>query len=84
MSSDLMDHLREECGDIFGDLAPQRLGEARPDAFRPDKHGTSPLSSVRAMSSCIASTVSLLGTPRGSHGARLVAATGSFSSMRSW
>ena len=47
MSSDLMDHLREECCDVFGDLAPERLGGASPDAFGSDKHAITPLSSAK-------------------------------------
>jgi hypothetical protein len=77
-----MDHLREECCDVFGDLAPERLGRVSPDAFGSDEHVTTPLSSAKVTSSATASAVSLLSPPSGSRGTRLVAATGSFSSMR--
>src|SRR4051795_1790218 len=77
-----MDHLREEGRDVPGDLAPQRLGGASPDAFGPDEHAATSLSSARAISSRIASTESLLSPASGGRGTRLVAASGSFSSAR--
>jgi hypothetical protein len=77
-----MNHLREEGCDVFGDLAPQRLGGAVPDAFGPDEHVTPSLSSARAISSVTASAESLLSPASGGRGTRLVAASGSFSSTR--
>src|SRR4051794_20080605 len=52
------------------------------DAFRSDRHSATPHSSARAMSSSSASRVSLLDASCGCRGARLVAATGSFSNMQ--
>jgi hypothetical protein len=77
-----MDHLREQGCDVLGDLAPQRLGGASPDASGSDEHAATPPSSVRAISSATASAVSLLGIPSGGRGARLVAPSGSLSSTR--
>jgi hypothetical protein len=77
-----MNHLREEGCDVFGDLAPQRLGGALPDAFGPDEHVAPSLSSARAISSATASAESLLSPASGGRGTRLVAASGSFSSTR--
>src|SRR3954471_11969832 len=77
-----MDHLREEGRDVPGDLAPQRLGGASPDAFGPDEHAATSLSSATAISSRIASTESLLSPASGGRATRLVAASGSFSSAR--
>jgi hypothetical protein len=76
-----MGHLREHGAEVIRDGAPQRLGEALPDALGPDEHGATPLSSVRAISSSIASAVSLLDTATGRSVARLVADTGSLNSM---
>jgi hypothetical protein len=84
MSSDFMDHLRKQGGDVGCDLAPQRLGGAAPHAFGSDEHAATPLSSAKATSSSTASTVSLLSPPSGSRGARLVAATGNLSCIRPW
>ena len=76
-----MDHLCEECGDLAGDVAPQCIRGAFPDPPRSDEHVSPLLFSARVTSSRIASTVSLVGTPSGGRGARLVAATASLSSM---
>src|SRR3954463_22879 len=83
MSSDLMDHLREDRGEVLDDLGAESVGQALPDAFRSDRHVVTPHSSARATSSSSASRVSLLSASCGCRGARLVAATGSFSTMRS-
>jgi hypothetical protein len=80
MSSDRIGYLREERGKFAGDVAPQRLGEALPDALGSDEHASTPLLSVRAISSRMASMVSLLATSPGGRDARLVAAIGSRSS----
>src|SRR5689334_11830778 len=79
-----MDHLREECDDLRGDLAPQRRGGALPDEFGPDGHAATSPSTASAISSATASAESLLGTPSGGRGARLVAASDSLSSTRPW
>jgi hypothetical protein len=76
-----MGYLREERGKLVGDVAPQRLGDAAPDALGSDEHACTPLSSVRAISSRTASMVSLLATVPGGREARLVAAIGSLSSI---
>jgi hypothetical protein len=76
-----MRYLREERGKLVGDVAPQRLGDAVPDALGSDEHASTPLPSVRAISSRMASMVSLLATSSGGRDARLVAAIGSLSSM---
>src|SRR5829696_5232612 len=68
-----MNHLREEGCDVLGDLAPQRLGGALPDAFGPDEHVTPSLSSAKAISSATASAESLLSPASGGRGTRLVA-----------
>jgi hypothetical protein len=72
-----MDYLREDRGKLVGDAAPQRLGDALPDALGSDDHASTPLFSVRVTSSRMASAVSLLTTSPGGRGARLVAAIGS-------
>jgi len=78
-----MDHLREDRGEVLDDLGAEFVGQALPDAFRSDRHAATPHSSARATSSSSASPVSLLSASGGCRGARLVAATGSFSTMRS-
>src|SRR6201986_2071382 len=84
ISSDLMDHLREEGCDILGDLGPQHRGGALPATFGPDENAITSLSSARAISPARASAESLLGAPSDSRGTRLVAPSGSFSSTRPW
>jgi hypothetical protein len=76
-----MGYLREDRGKLVGDAAPQRLGDALPDAPGSDEHASTPLLSVRAISSRTASMVSLLATVSGGREARLVAAIGSLSSI---
>src|SRR3954467_2731425 len=77
MSSDRMGYLREERGKLVGDVAPQRLGDALPDAPGSDEHASTPRLSVRAISSRTASMVSLLAAVSGGREARLVATIGS-------
>ena len=76
-----MDHLREDRGDVCGDLGAELVGQAPPDAFGSDRHGATPHSSARVNSSCNASGVSLLRASSSACGARLVATTGSFSTI---
>ena len=78
-----MDHLREESRDVAGNLVLEGAGHALPDAVGSDEHGATPLSSARATNSSSASRVNLLTIPSRRPGARLVAATGSLSHMRS-
>jgi hypothetical protein len=75
-----MGYLREERGKLVGDVAPQRVGDALPDALGSDEHASTPLFSVRVISSRTASMVSLLATVSGGRDARLVAAIGSLRS----
>src|SRR5918997_5462958 len=77
MSSERMRYLLEERGKLVGDVAPQPLRDALPDALGSDDHASTPLSSVRAISSRMAAMVSLLATSPGGRGAKLVAAIGS-------
>src|SRR3954464_10563289 len=79
-----MNHLREEGCDVFGDLAPQRLGGAVPDAFGPDEHVTPSLSSARAISSATASAESLLSPASGGRGTRGAPAPPSGAAGHSW
>jgi hypothetical protein len=74
-----MGYLREDGGELVKDVAPHRLGEAVPDALGSDEHASTPLFSVRVISSRMASRVSLLVTASYSCDARLVAAIGSLS-----
>src|SRR3954451_3749882 len=55
MSSDRMCYLREDGGKLVKDVAPHRLGEAVPDALGSDEHASTPLFSVRVISSRMAS-----------------------------
>src|SRR3954471_1751387 len=77
MRSDRMRYLREDRGKLVRDGASQRFGGALPDALGSDDHASTPLFSVRAISSRMASMVSLLATSPGGRGAKLVAAIGS-------
>src|SRR4051794_39391225 len=81
MRSDRMRYLREDRGKLVRDGASQRFGGALPDALGSDEHASTPLLSVRAISSRMASMVSLLATSPGGRDARLVAAIGSLSSI---
>src|SRR3954451_5472769 len=81
MRSDRMRYLREDRGKLVRDGASQRFGRALPDALRSDEHASTPLLSVRVISSRMASMVSLLATSPGGRDARLVAAIGSLSSI---
>jgi len=76
-----MRYLREDRGKLVRDGASQRFGGALPDALRSDEHASTPLLSVRVISSRMASMVSLLATSPGGRDARLVAAIGSLSSI---
>jgi hypothetical protein len=79
-----MDHLREDRGDVVDDLAPDVVGQALPELPGSDGHTASPLlSRTKAISSATASHVSFVVGALGRGGARLVAATGIRSSMRS-
>jgi hypothetical protein len=79
-----MDHLDEDRGEVVDDLAPDVVGQTSPEVLGSDGHAVPPLlSRIRATSSSSASRVSLVGGRLGRGGARLVAATGIFSSMRS-
>src|SRR3954463_3276981 len=79
MSCDRMCYRREDGGKLVKDVAPHRLGEAVPDALGSDEHASTPLFSVRVISSRIASRVRLLVPSSYGRDARLVAAIGSFS-----
>ncbi|KLK89563.1 hypothetical protein AA309_30670 [Microvirga vignae] len=78
-----MDHLCEDGGDIVGDRGAEFVGQAFPEVFGSYWHGATPHSSARAISSSSASRVSLHGGSHDGRRARLVAAIGSFSTMRS-
>src|SRR3982750_1619928 len=79
MRSDRMRYLREDRGKLVRDGASQRFGGALPDALGSDEHASTPLLSVRVISSRMASMVSLLAISPGGRDARLVAAIGSLS-----
>src|SRR3954467_10226793 len=79
MSSDRMCYLREDGGKLVKEVAPHRLGEAVPDALGSDEHASTPLVSVRVISSRMASRVSLLVTSSYGRNVRLVAVIGSLS-----
>src|SRR3954452_7315966 len=81
MRSDRMRYLREDRGKLVRDGASQRFGGALPDALGSDEHASTPLLSVRVISSRMASMVSLLAISPGGRDARLVAAIGSLSSI---
>jgi hypothetical protein len=76
-----MDHLREDGGEIFGDLLAEDFWQALPETFGPHAHVAEALSLTNAISCSIASRVSLLAN-RQCCGAMLVAATGILSSTR--
>src|SRR3954451_2664814 len=81
MRSDRMRYLREDRGKLVRDGASQRFGGALPDALGSDEHASTPLLSVRVISSRMASMVSLLAISPGGRDARLIAAIGSLSSI---
>jgi hypothetical protein len=77
-----MDYLREDCGEVLGDLVLEGFGQALPDLFGPHVHLAGRFSFARAISSSIASRVSLLTALRDGCIARLVADTGSLNCTR--
>jgi hypothetical protein len=79
-----MRYLREERGKLVSNVASQRFGNAVPDALGPDEHASTPLLSVRVISSRMASVVSLLATSPSGRNARFVAAIGSLRRICSW
>jgi hypothetical protein len=74
-----MGYLREDGGKLVKEVAPHRRGEAVPDALGSDEHASTPLFSVRVISSRMASMVSLLVTSSYGRDTRLVAVIGSLS-----
>jgi hypothetical protein len=78
-----MNHLRKDRGEIFDDLLPEGFWQALPEAFGPYAHVAEGLSFAKAISSSIASRVSLLAAFMHGWVAKLVADTGSLSSTRS-
>jgi hypothetical protein len=77
-----MDYLRENRGEIFGDLLLEDLREPLPEVFRSHVHVVERLSLTKAVSSSIACRVSLLARPADGRAVRLVADTGSLSNTR--
>jgi hypothetical protein len=77
-----MDYLREDCGEVLGDLFLEGFGQALPELFGPHVHLAGRFSFARVISSSIASRVSLLTVFVDGCAARLVADTGSLSCMR--
>jgi hypothetical protein len=55
-----MDHLRKDCGEFLGDLFLEAFGQALPEFFGSHVHLAARFSFARAISSSIASRVSLL------------------------
>lgn len=52
MSSDLMDYLRKDRGEIFFNLLTEGFGQVLPETFGSDEHLDERISCIRAVSSC--------------------------------
>jgi hypothetical protein len=77
-----MDYLRENRGEIFGDLLLEDLREPLPEVFGSHAHVVEALSLTKAINSSIACGVSLLARLAQVCEVRLVADTGSLSNTR--
>jgi hypothetical protein len=77
-----MDYLRENRGEIFGDLLTEDLREPLPEVFGSHVHVVDRLSLTKTVNSSIAWRVSLLANAEEGCGSRLVADTGSLSNTR--
>lgn len=83
MSSDFMDYLRKDRGEIFFNFLSEGFRQVLPETFGSDEHLDERISCIRAVSSCRACGVSLLGVLSHGWGTRFVADTASLSSMPS-
>ena len=83
MSSDFMDYLRKDRGEIFFNFLPEGFRQVLPEAFGSHEVFDEQLSCIRAVSSCRACGVSLLSVLSHGWGTRFVADTASLSSMPS-